>query len=85
MRQANIMTSRRGFLKRSGIAIVTGLAVHPLEVIAQGAEKTGKPEEEISPVEDLMREHGVLSRALPSPKSYTLSPMTKKSFVPLFL
>ena len=64
MRQANLMTSRRGFLKRSGIAIVTGLAVHPLEVIAQGAEKTGKPEEEISPVEDLMREHGVLSRAL---------------------
>jgi hemerythrin-like domain-containing protein len=32
--------------------------------MVQGAEKTGNPEEKISPVEDLMREHGVLSRAL---------------------
>jgi hemerythrin-like domain-containing protein len=46
------------------MAIVTGLAVRPLAVIAQGAEKTRKPDEKISPVEDLMREHGVLSRAL---------------------
>ena len=46
------------------MAVVTGLAAQPLAVIAQGAKKTGKPEGEISPVEDLMREHGVLSRAL---------------------
>lgn len=64
MREADLGPSRRDFLRRSGMVVVTGLAVHPLAVIAQGAEKTGKPEAEISPVEDLMREHGILSRAL---------------------
>jgi hemerythrin-like domain-containing protein len=64
MIQVNLMSSRRRFLKRSGIAIITGLAAHSFAVIAQGAKKTEKPEVEISPVEDLMREHGVLSRAL---------------------
>jgi hemerythrin-like domain-containing protein len=44
--------------------MVTGLAAHSFAVIAQGAKKAEKPEVEISPVEDLMREHGALSRAL---------------------
>lgn len=60
----NVSPSRRDFLKSSGIAVLTSLAVNPFADIAQGAEKKGKSEEKISPVEDLMREHGVLSRAL---------------------
>jgi len=44
------------------IAAMAG--VHSFGTITRGAEKSGKSEEEISPVEDLMREHGVLARAL---------------------
>jgi hemerythrin-like domain-containing protein len=64
MRQDNCSSSRRNFLRRSGVAIAAVVAVQPLGVIVQGAEKIEKSNEEISPVEDLMREHGVLSRAL---------------------
>ena len=60
----NCSPSRRDFLKGSGVAIVTAVGVRPFGAIARAAEKPGKLKEEISPVEDLMREHGVLSRAL---------------------
>lgn len=54
-------SSRRGFLWAAGAAGVTGLTVS-----ACGDDKKAKdkPEEEVSALEDLMREHGVLNRVL---------------------
>jgi hypothetical protein len=43
------------------MVVVTGLAVHPLAVIAQGAEKTGKPEAEKMKWQGLKRNWGSLS------------------------
>jgi hemerythrin-like domain-containing protein len=55
--------SRRGFVSRAG---VTGVAVVvPAWMAAQQSQKNGeKDEEDVSPPEDLMREHGVLKRVL---------------------
>lgn len=64
MREDNYNSSRRNFLRRSGAVIAAATAVQSFGVIAQGGEKIEKLNEEISPVEDLMREHSVLSRAL---------------------
>jgi hemerythrin-like domain-containing protein len=64
MSQSDSWYSRRNFLKRSGIAIGIAAGLAPFGAIVQAAEKTGKPNQEISPAEDLMREHGVLARAL---------------------
>lgn len=44
--------------------IATVVGIHPFGTIARGSEKPARLKEEISPVEDLMREHGVLARAL---------------------
>ena len=53
---------RRRFLTRSGL-VLTGIALAPsAAVLAQEKEKEG--EEEVSPIEDLMREHGLLNRVL---------------------
>lgn len=52
---------RRRFLTRSGIAL-TGLAIAPSAAL-YAQEKAGQ-EEDVSPVEDLMREHGLLNRVL---------------------
>jgi hemerythrin-like domain-containing protein len=54
-------SSRRSFLWAAGAAGVTGLTVS-----ARGDDKKDKdkPEEEVSALEDLMREHGVLNRVL---------------------
>ena len=55
-------TTRRNFVLRSA-GLSAGLAVPGLlPVFALGADK--KDDEEISPAEDLMREHGVLNRIL---------------------
>ena len=62
MKKSNPGSSRRGFLKSSGIAIAMAAGLAPLG--SHGAEKIGKSSEDISPAEDLMREHGVLARAL---------------------
>jgi hemerythrin-like domain-containing protein len=64
MRKPNLGSSRRGFLKSSGIAIAMGVGLPPFGAIAHGTEKTGESIEAISPVEDLMREHGILTRVL---------------------
>jgi hemerythrin-like domain-containing protein len=64
MRQDNYSSSRRNFLRRSGVAIAATAAMQSFGVIVQAAEKIEKSKEEISPIEDLMREHGVLSRGL---------------------
>src|SRR6266446_3617277 len=53
--------SRRQFLKKSGVILATsGFAALSNSV----AKEEGKKDEEISPPEDLMREHGVLKRIL---------------------
>ncbi len=57
-------SSRRSFLKGGGVAIATAIGVQPFGAIVQGMEKTEKSDESISPVEDLMREHGALARIL---------------------
>jgi hemerythrin-like domain-containing protein len=64
MEMSNLWSSRRNFFKGSGIAIAMAAGLPLLETIAHGMKKTEKLYQEISPVEDLMREHGVLSRAL---------------------
>lgn len=66
-----INRGRREFLKKSGILITTATVIQPPHLLAQGTAKSSserrsleQDEVEISPVEDLMREHGVLSRIL---------------------
>ncbi len=59
--------TRRRFLQQAG-TLAGGAVVlaPPISVLAQGTKKHGekKTVEEVSPVEDLMREHGVLDRIL---------------------
>lgn len=50
--------TRRGFLLKTGIVAVSGLSV------LAGCSKEEKEEEEVTPSEDLMREHGLLNRVL---------------------
>jgi hemerythrin-like domain-containing protein len=66
-----INPERREFIKKSGILITTTAVIQPTRLLAQGMvksnpEKGSKEQKEIelSPVEDLMREHGILSRIL---------------------
>lgn len=54
--------NRRGFLK-ANVALL-GSAPWMLPGIASAAEKTEKEEQGVTPVEDLMQEHGVLRRIL---------------------
>jgi len=58
----NIITSRRKFLVKSGVVIAASAFTR---AGLFGAEPVKKDqEEEVSPAEDLMREHGVLKRVL---------------------
>lgn len=60
-------TSRRQFIQKAGALCGTVVLVQPTIAFAQGkARKQTKQDkvEEVSPVEDLMREHGVLDRIL---------------------
>ncbi len=56
---------RRWFVKRAGAALV-GAALYAPALAAQSAAPASKEKEaeEVSPTEDLMREHGVLNRIL---------------------
>jgi len=54
-------TTRRNFVLRSTTVLGAGLVIPGL---ASGAEAEDKGKEDISPAEDLMREHGVLNRIL---------------------
>jgi hemerythrin-like domain-containing protein len=65
------ITTRRRFLKGSSILLTAAAVSGPIHVFAQEKsqqDKTKKPAgnkaEEVSPAEDLMREHGVLDRVL---------------------
>lgn len=53
-------TRRRTFLVHSGVVLASGA----VGSIALGADAEKKPDEEVSPPEDLMREHGVLKRIM---------------------
>ncbi len=55
-----ILSDRRGFLAKAGVAC----GVFGVTAAAARAEEEEEGEEEISPAEDLMREHGVLKRIL---------------------
>ncbi len=70
MREA-INPDRREFIRKSGILITTAAVTQPAQLMARETVKStpekmlGEQKEiEISPVEDLMREHGTLSRIL---------------------
>ncbi len=57
--------SRRGFLKKAGILTTSALLFGSFLVLPRViAKPTQEKEEEISPIEDLMREHGLLNRLL---------------------
>ena len=62
--------TRREFIKVSGVLITTTALLQPIALFTETAKsnpekKSGEQNsKEISPVEDLMREHGVLSRVL---------------------
>jgi hemerythrin-like domain-containing protein len=62
-------TARREFLTRAGLIVTGAVLSYPGRVLAEGRpEKKEKDEEkgaaQVSPPEDLMREHGVLRRTL---------------------
>jgi hemerythrin-like domain-containing protein len=66
-----VRLGRRAFIKKSGILITTATMIQPTHLFAQGAAKSSpqkrskeQKEIEMSPVEDLMREHGTLARIL---------------------
>ena len=54
-------SSRRQFLKRGGVVLATSIAGASVNLLAKDEEKKNS---EVSPPEDLMREHGVLKRIL---------------------
>jgi hemerythrin-like domain-containing protein len=58
--QSDSIPSRRTFLAKSGIV----LAACTAGSLLRAKDKQEKPAEEVSPPEDLMREHGVLKRIL---------------------
>ena len=55
---------RREFLRRGAVWAATAAALGRTRVSAEQEKKAGGKEEEVSPAEDLMREHGVLNRVL---------------------
>lgn len=58
--------ARRSFLRRAGTASagVMLLGLHPMSLAAEAGADTRQDEEDVTANEDLMREHGVLKRAL---------------------
>jgi hemerythrin-like domain-containing protein len=56
--------TRREFMKKGGLLVATASVMQPIGLFAQGAATEEQKVKEISPAEDLMREHGVLSRVL---------------------
>ncbi|OGP82538.1 MAG: hemerythrin [Deltaproteobacteria bacterium RBG_16_54_11] len=64
----SVSEARRGFIKQSGMLIAAAAMMQPFGLLAATAqakpEKKAEDGKEISPAEDLMREHGILSRLL---------------------
>jgi hemerythrin-like domain-containing protein len=64
---ADESASRREFLKKTGIILTSATLISPAVHLAQAKSREKEKEkkgEEVSPPEDLMREHGVLRRIL---------------------
>lgn len=62
---SNESVNRRQFLKKTGILLTSGAVIYPAVHTAQAkSQEKEKKGEEVSPPEDLMREHGVLRRIL---------------------
>jgi hemerythrin-like domain-containing protein len=55
---------RRAFLKNSGMMIAAGGAASMLSGSVFGQAKSAEEKEDVSPIEDLGREHGLLNRVL---------------------
>jgi len=60
----NIITSRRKFLMKGGVVVAGSAFARAGLFGAEPKREEGDKEEEVSPAEDLMREHGVLKRVL---------------------
>jgi hemerythrin-like domain-containing protein len=64
----SVNEARRGFIKIGGVLIAAAAMIQPIGLLAEAApskpEKKGEEGGGISPAEDLMREHGALSRVL---------------------
>jgi hemerythrin-like domain-containing protein len=60
----DFLSSRRSFLKYAGMAVTMASGLPSFAADSPGAESTETKAQEISPVEDLMREHSVLTRCL---------------------
>ena len=56
--------ARREFMKKGGLLVAAASVIQPIGSLARGAPIEEKKGKEISPAEDLMREHGALSRIL---------------------
>jgi hemerythrin-like domain-containing protein len=80
MNSANL-TTRRKFVLRS-TALGTCLAIPSFLSGGVAGEENGKEAEEISPAEDLMREHGVLNRILLIYEEHLLRLDAKQEFDP---
>jgi hemerythrin-like domain-containing protein len=65
---ADLAFSKRQLLRDAGLTMVGGLAVATGSLVLPASAESAKPgaraEDEITPPEDLMREHGVLDRVL---------------------
>jgi hemerythrin-like domain-containing protein len=62
---APVEIEKRHFLKRAAVVAFAGaITVPPAFAAARGKEKNSEREAEVTPPEDLMREHGVLDRVL---------------------
>jgi hemerythrin-like domain-containing protein len=59
-----VNAARREFMKKGGLMVAAASVMKPIGLFAQGAAIEEQKAKEISPAEDLMREHGILSRIL---------------------
>ncbi len=62
--KVNEIFDRRSFLQRTGALITRSTLILTFSQSASADQKDNRKDEEISPPEDLMREHGVLRRIL---------------------
>ena len=63
------LIARRNFLAKVGLMVTGGVIAYPVRSLAKGEsdnreKASGKRVEQVSPPEDLMREHGILRRTL---------------------
>lgn len=74
-----------GAAKTAGLVVAGGLIVPAVPAFAAEKEKGGKTEDEVTPPEDLMREHGVLDRILLIYEAGLRKFASKEDFDPAFI